>query len=101
MNQNTISSIAFHNRKERVIKLRDPDLDDPTLFHEIIKEASELFNLVPAMLARRFRSSRARTMRWIAGTAAPYPLMRKPVYQMIKELAKLEEVGIVRIYENQ
>lgn len=68
-------------------RLENPDIHDPDLFARTIREAHALFNFSDEFLAHKFEMTRTTAMRWRHGTAAPYPMMRRPVYKFLRTQA--------------
>jgi ribosome-binding protein aMBF1 (putative translation factor) len=75
-------SLILHlKRYERT--LRQADLEDQTVFQEVLQEASDLLNMKQENMAKEFQCANGTIDRWLRGVSTPHPVMRKVIYEKI------------------
>lgn len=64
------------------------NLDDVSIFKNIITESLSVFNLTELLLSEELKTSRPTVNRWKSGTTIPHILIREGVYKTLLKRAR-------------
>lgn len=68
-------------------RLSNVSQEDAAAFHELVRDGCDLMHLTDADLSRAFNVSHPTARRWMTGSNAPYPSLRRFVYEWLDRRA--------------
>jgi len=73
--------------------LREARTQDDVQFYRLLRTGVSILKLTEEDIAHQFGASRPTVKRWLAGTSAPHPAVRRPVYDwLLGQTAKARSV---------